>query len=224
MKNYALTPKIGWMIRKKDVEQIGLQQKYEYDLKTKDRITIRVKEIPEAVFALREIKKLEIQFIDNVIIPDRLANIKIQKLNIGGKINHSEYARIRQLFPDTEITINYMNIDVLLKEGNAINSPEQSLLNALSKRGDDIHSPEVSSSASSQSTVVNKKVKKTTTTRRGEAEKDGNPLIIIDGKKRSNRNNINAENIASFNVLKGQEAIKKYGKKGKKGVIIITTK
>ena len=108
MKNYALTPKIGWMIRKKDVEQMGLQQKFEHDLKTRGAIEIRVKEIPEAIFKLTEIKKLAIQFIGDVIIPDRLADIKIQKLIIEGEIDKSEEARIRQLFPDTEVTIlNY---------------------------------------------------------------------------------------------------------------------
>ena len=110
-KNYALTPKIGWMIRKTDVEQLGLQQKYEYDLKTKGGIGIRVKEIPMAIFELREIKELDIQFVDSVLIPDRLADIKIQMLTIEGKIDKSEYVRIRQLFPDTEITINYRKLD-----------------------------------------------------------------------------------------------------------------
>jgi len=115
IKNYELTPKIGWIIRKKDVEQFGLQQKYENDLKTKGGIAIRVKEIPEVIFGFTEIKNLEIQFIDNVIIPDRLANIKIQKLVIEGKIDKSERKRIRQLFPNTEIIIDSSDFDVSIK-------------------------------------------------------------------------------------------------------------
>ena len=115
IKNYALTPKIGWIIRKKDVEQVGLQQKYEKELKSKGGIAIRVKEIPEAIFGFTEIKNLEIQFIDKVIIPDRLANIKIQKLVIEGKIDKSERKRIRQLFPNTEIIIDSSDFDVSIK-------------------------------------------------------------------------------------------------------------
>ncbi|MCF7568478.1 hypothetical protein L3X37_08885 [Sabulilitoribacter arenilitoris] len=51
-------------------------------------------------------------------------------------------------------------------------------------------------------------------------------LIFIDGKKSSLKKaeKIPAENIESISVLKGEKAIKKYGKKAKKGVIEITTK
>jgi hypothetical protein len=174
IKNYALTPKIGWIIRKKDVEQIGLQQKYEYDLKTRGAIEIRVKEIPEAIFKLTEIKNLAIQFIGDVIIPDRLAEIKIQKLSIEGKIDKSEEARIRQLFPDTEVTI------------------------------------------------TNRVVATTTST--FDQQSRQSPLLIVDGKEVDDINSISPENIDAFKVLKDKKAIEKYGKKGKNGVIIITTK
>ena len=115
MKNYALTPKIGWMIRKKDVEQVGLQQKYEYQLKSKGKLAIRVNEIPEVIFALKEIKTLEIQFIDRIIVPDQLANIKIQKLVLEGKASKSERDRIRKLFPNTEVIIYCNSFDVSIE-------------------------------------------------------------------------------------------------------------
>jgi TonB-dependent SusC/RagA subfamily outer membrane receptor len=178
IKNYALTPKIGWMIRKKDVEQIGLQQKYEYDLKTRGAIEIRVKEIPEAIFKLTEIKKLAIQFIGDVIIPDRLADIKIQKLSIEGKIDKSEEARIRQLFPDTEVTI--LNYAVSATTTSAFNQQGKQATNAA--------------------------------------------LVIVDGKEGVDINSLSPENIETFKILKDQEAIEKYGEKGKNGVVIITTK
>ena len=63
-------------------------------------------EIPEAIFALKEIKTLEIQFIDRIIVPDQLANIKIQKLVLEGKASKSERDRIRKLFPNTEVRID----------------------------------------------------------------------------------------------------------------------
>src|SRR5690606_25821673 len=43
--NFALTPKIGWMIRKKDVDNIGLTQKMESENESdQGGIAIRVKE------------------------------------------------------------------------------------------------------------------------------------------------------------------------------------
>lgn len=59
---------------------------------------------------------------------------------------------------------------------------------------------------------------------------DMNFLVIIDGVEKGRKNDLNMEKliapdkIASVNVLKGEEAIKKYGEKGKQGVVEIMTK
>lgn len=55
---------------------------------------------------------------------------------------------------------------------------------------------------------------------------DKGQLVILDGKEVpfSKIDTINPENIESINVWKGQQAIKKYGDKGKNGVIEIATK
>lgn len=52
------------------------------------------------------------------------------------------------------------------------------------------------------------------------------PLYILDGKEITNEElqKIDPENISSMNVLKGDSAIEKYGKKGKQGVVEITSK
>ena len=52
------------------------------------------------------------------------------------------------------------------------------------------------------------------------------PLIIIDGKvsKKGAMNKLSSSEIASINVYKGAKAKKKFGKKGKDGVIEIKTK
>jgi len=113
--NYALTPKIGWMIRKKDVKQVGLQQRYEYDLKTKGEIAIKVKEIPTAIFELKEIKKLTIEFIGKIVVPDRLAEIKIDKLYLSGLSSKPERERIRQMFPYTEVIIDSRSFSVSIE-------------------------------------------------------------------------------------------------------------
>ncbi|MEO6837026.1 MAG: energy transducer TonB [Ginsengibacter sp.] len=53
-----------------------------------------------------------------------------------------------------------------------------------------------------------------------------NSLIVDNGKEISNKEmkNISPNNILSINILKGGNAIKKYGEKGKDGVLEITTK
>ena len=53
-----------------------------------------------------------------------------------------------------------------------------------------------------------------------------NALLIANGKEISNKEmkNIPANNIQSINVLKGESAVKKYGDKGKDGVVEIITK
>ncbi|HTK19557.1 MAG TPA: M56 family metallopeptidase [Mucilaginibacter sp.] len=52
----------------------------------------------------------------------------------------------------------------------------------------------------------------------------GQPLFIIDGKEAKSIKNINASDIQSISVLKDGTAEKKYGEKGKNGVVEITTK
>ena len=53
-----------------------------------------------------------------------------------------------------------------------------------------------------------------------------NALFVIDGKIATNEkaNKVDPKSIESINILKGEKAIKKYGDKGKNGVIEITTK
>jgi len=52
------------------------------------------------------------------------------------------------------------------------------------------------------------------------------PIYIVDGKEipKQELNKINPSNYKTISVLKGESAIKKYGDKGKNGVVEITTK
>ena len=107
--DFTLTPKIGWMIRKKDSNNWGLKHQFEKQANADfmgSGISIRVKEIPTAIFELKEIKNLEISFVDSIIIPDKLKEIKIEKLTLSGRIEKSEIERISKMFPDTELIIN----------------------------------------------------------------------------------------------------------------------
>lgn len=78
---------------------------------------------------------------------------------------------------------------------------------------------------------------KESTSRYGEKGKNGvivvtskntdatRPLIILDGKEYlKDINEINPESIESISVLKDEKATSQYGKKGKNGVILITSK
>ena len=57
----------------------------------------------------------------------------------------------------------------------------------------------------------------------GNLKKLGAALVLVDGKER-NLNDIKVEDIASFSVLKDEEAITQYGEAGKNGVIKVFTK
>lgn len=102
--DFTLTPKIGWMIRKKDIANNGL--KYQFKKQADSGISIKVKEIPQAIYELKEIYQLEISFIDGIVIPDKLKEIKIDRLKLHGTIGKSEIERLREMFPNTELIIN----------------------------------------------------------------------------------------------------------------------
>ena len=108
-KTFALRPQIGWMVRKKDVNKDGLKSKLSADAQ-KDGwgsgINIRVKEFPAVLLELKEIKRLDIQFIDTIDIPDEISKIKIGSLSLYGKITKEGIERIKRLLPDTDIKIN----------------------------------------------------------------------------------------------------------------------
>lgn len=114
-ENFALTPVIGWFIRKKEKSNDYLIQTLEFQAKSNSRegINIRVKELPTELLELKEINKLEVSFIDKIIIPEKLVLIKIQKLVLDGLINEAEIERIKKMFPNTFLEIN----------GNTINNP-----------------------------------------------------------------------------------------------------
>jgi len=114
-ENFALTPKISWMIRKKDIDNIGLKQKLESDSRTSGwggGISIRVKEFPDVLLSLtNEVESIEIEFLDKITIPDEFSIVKVKNLKLSGKIEKDEVERIINMFPDSRICINnkYVN-------------------------------------------------------------------------------------------------------------------
>ncbi|MDR0505781.1 MAG: DUF4419 domain-containing protein [Dysgonamonadaceae bacterium] len=120
-KNMALKPIIGWMIRKKDISNDAFMQKLKVnaaDDSSWGGINIRVKEIPEEILALSNIKKLTVNFTGKIIIPERLAQINIKRLELFGEIDDAEIQRIKNMFHDNILMINrksYGDIDGTFK-------------------------------------------------------------------------------------------------------------
>ena len=52
------------------------------------------------------------------------------------------------------------------------------------------------------------------------------PMFVLDGKEINppKKSDLNPNDIEAIHILKDKEAIKKYGKRGENGVLIITTK
>ena len=103
MENFALTPKIGWMIKIADPENSDLAKKLEGN---PDSISIRVMEFPPELLYLRYTSTLTIDFINEIKIPDAFAGKRINNLILTGKIEQKEINRIIKMFPESRITIN----------------------------------------------------------------------------------------------------------------------
>jgi hypothetical protein len=104
-ETFALTPKIGWMIKKADPENSELAKKLESG-GFLPSIRLRVMEFPAELFYLDSIDTLTIDFINKITIPDTFARVKINELNLSGKIEREEINQIIGMFPDSRITIN----------------------------------------------------------------------------------------------------------------------
>lgn len=105
-ETFALTPTIGWMIRKKEQDQKMFQQMLSDP--NQGEISIRVKHFPNELLSVPAISSLSLTFIDKIEIPDELAQVKISRLSLYGQISRQEKKRLIQLFAntDTRLQIN----------------------------------------------------------------------------------------------------------------------
>jgi hypothetical protein len=100
------------MIKKKDIDQIGILQKLESEnIPVKgghggDGIDIKIVNVPENLKQLKEIYSLKLHFKKDVVIPEWLKNIRIGMLDVEGEITESETNKIIDWFPNTDIKIN----------------------------------------------------------------------------------------------------------------------
>ena len=101
------------MVRKKSTDNTRLINRLKADAKTGGfggGINLRVKEFPSILLKLEEIKQLELTFINEIDIPDELSKVKIERLELSGKITEEGIQRIKSLFPNTNLKINRKNI------------------------------------------------------------------------------------------------------------------
>ena len=102
-EDFTLTPKIGWLIRKKDTTNEGQKKSFEI---RKDWISIKVSDFPKALLHLDRIENLEIRFTGKIIIPDELSKVAITNLNLSGEIDEAGIERLKQMFQNCTLVIN----------------------------------------------------------------------------------------------------------------------
>lgn len=107
---FALTPRIGWLIRKKERGGSGIFQRFERDNVPgggfSRGIELIVSEVPEELKELDEIYSISLRFKEKVTLPDWLRKMRIGKLEIEGKLTRREKKEIASWFPETDLTID----------------------------------------------------------------------------------------------------------------------
>jgi hypothetical protein len=98
---YALTPKIGWFVRKSNEEDESFNR-----LKAQDSgygIDITVSEVPAQLKRFESIRSLTITFTGHIEIPSWLDQIPIDEFEVHGKISRDERALLKSRFKQIRI-------------------------------------------------------------------------------------------------------------------------
>ncbi len=101
-ENYALTPKIGWKVVKKDdtstIERMKGLMEFGLELK--------VKEVPEVLGKLGVIPSLTLYFKDSVRFPEWMKDVTIGHLSVFGEISKEEQKKILEWYPSSTLRLN----------------------------------------------------------------------------------------------------------------------
>jgi hypothetical protein len=100
----TLTPKIGWLVRVAESDDDVLKKMQNADEVM--GIELRVKEVPQVLSKLKHINSLNLQFTDDVVLPEWLDDITIDHFSISGKMTKDEKEYIQSRFPNAHIS-NY---------------------------------------------------------------------------------------------------------------------
>ena len=101
-ENFALTPKIGWMVKKKDDASMvnRMKGRMEYGLE------LRIKEVPEVLRKLDSIPSLTLYFKDGVRFPDWMKDVKVDHLSVYGEISKEEQKQLLEWCSSSTIRVN----------------------------------------------------------------------------------------------------------------------
>ncbi len=101
-ENFALTPKIGWKVMKKDdtstIERMKGLMEFGLELK--------VKEVPEVLGKLGSIPSLTLYFKDGVRFPEWMKEVKINHLYVRGEISKEERKKLLEWYPSSTLRLN----------------------------------------------------------------------------------------------------------------------
>lgn len=68
-----------------------------------EEIILRVKDVPEVLSKMQHIYNLQIDFTDDIVLPDWLDKIKFDYLTVSGKISEEEAKKIRERFQNISV-------------------------------------------------------------------------------------------------------------------------
>lgn len=102
----ALKPKIGWMIRKKDVAGNGMLHQLEKEIARGWDINLAVEVVPEEIIKVKTIEQLGLYFKEEIKIPDAMKTMQISQLTLEGRIDRAGVFRVLRLLPASHIYLN----------------------------------------------------------------------------------------------------------------------
>ena len=102
-ENYALTPKIGWKVMKKDDTSTIERMKRNMEF---IGLELRVKEVPEVLRKLDSIPSLTLYFKDGVRFPEWMKDAKIKHLYVVGEISKEEQKKLLDWYPSSTLRLN----------------------------------------------------------------------------------------------------------------------
>ena len=101
---YALTPKIGWIVRVGNAESDAMNNLRQSN--ERGSIDLRVAEVPEMLRELPHIASLSLTFTGKVVLPEWMDGMQIDELYVFGDMTDAEKASLRQRFP--KIKFSYL--------------------------------------------------------------------------------------------------------------------
>lgn len=107
-ENFALAPKIGWLVKKKTDEESANLVRLKYDMK-EEGINLKIKEIPLVLNKLDTFPSLTLQFKDKVYFPEWMKNKQMRLLRVYGDISTEERNKLLTWYPSAKIVVNNAN-------------------------------------------------------------------------------------------------------------------